>query len=363
MALTNRKSSRVWFTAAETRTGNENSPDQYASATGRFEGRGVMTFPTPSRQIESDKNKLGSGEHGKAAQLMTIATPWSYKTNRPEEIGYLLAYFMGSPDVFSGHRHTLYHLGVDDLELPSFGFQYFDGVANKTFAGAVVNEFNFSFPFQGGNGQIEATFSGWCNAHYVAAGVITQLANGSLAAGPVNTFLEPIVNVKSCSVWLADALEPNFSSPSIEQQEEDLGANLIDITALINSATITGNNGMSMEDKIRAGGWGIINDFTRGVRAFTCELNVRKDESIINWDTLATARTQKSIELEWNGPVIATTESYLMDLFFPVVEVNNVVEDDNTPIGQAVTTEIFQDSSARAMIASIQSSSQTAFFS
>jgi hypothetical protein len=292
---------------------------------------------------------------------MTIATPWSYKTNRPTEIGYLLAYFMGSPSVLLGHRNTLYHLGDTALELPSFGFQYFDGVANKVFAGAVVNEFNFSFPFQGGNGQIEATFTGWANAHYILDGVITPLANGSMASGPVDTFAEPIVNVKSCSVWLADALEPNFSSPSIAQQSEVLGANLINITTLINSATITGNNGMSMEDKIRAGGWGIINDFTRGVRALTCELNVRKDESIIDWNAMATARTQRSIELEWNGPVIATTESYLLDLFLPVVEVNNVVEDDNTPIGQAVTTEIFQDASARAFIASVQSSDQTAF--
>jgi hypothetical protein len=168
MSLENRKSSKVIFSWKEVKTGNEDHPEIYYipsgdPAAGRFEGRGTMVLPPPTRTIESDKGKLGSGEHGLKAQLMTIATPWSYKTNRPGEIGFLLNFFMGKADDFSGYGHQLYHLAVGNLELPTFGFRFND----KVFAGAVVNEFNITMPFQGGNGQIEATFSGWCNSHYV----------------------------------------------------------------------------------------------------------------------------------------------------------------------------------------------------
>jgi hypothetical protein len=357
MALENRKSSCVFFTWKETKTGQENNPNNYKVNGCRFEGCGTMTLPAPTRVMESDKGKLGAGEHGKKAQLMTVATPWSYKTNRPGEIGFLLNFFMGKADTYATNSHTLYHLKAGSLELPTFGFQFGNGLSNKVYAGAVVNEFNLTFPFQGGNGQIEATFSGWANAHYVSADVITVLPAGTFAigSGHESTFAEPIVNVKSTSVWLADTLEASFGATSINSGAEDLGANLIDITALINSLTISGNNGMSMEDKLRAGGCGIINDWTRGVRSISCELNCRKDTTVINWDTIATARTQKTLEVEWNGPVLSATV-YLIDLFIPVFEVNTCVEDDATPVSQAVTTEVFQDSEGEALIARVNSS-------
>ena len=361
MGLENRKGSRVFFTYKETKTGQENHPENYKVNGARFEGRGTMTLPAPTRVVESDKGKLGSGEAGKKARLMTIATPWSYKTNRPGEIGFLLCFFMGKADTYaSTYFHTLYHLKQGSLELPTFGFQFGDGVTNKVFAGAVVNEFNITMPFQGGNGQIEATFSGWANSHYVASDVITVLPTGTFSSGFDNTFAEPIVNVKSTSVWLADSLEPAFGASSIGAAAEDLGANLIDITTLINSLTITGNNGMSMEDKLRAGGCGIINDWTRGVRAVTCELNARKDTSIINWDTIATARTQKALEVEWNGPTLGAS-TYLLDMFIPVIEVNTCPEDDGTPVSQAITTEVFQDANEEALIIRVNSSSSKAY--
>lgn len=362
MSLENRKASRVFFTWKENKTGNENSPLNYKVNGCRFEGRGTMTLPAPTRQIESDKNKLGSGEHGRKSNLMTIATPWSYKTNRPGEIGFLLNFFMGKADIYAtSFMHTLYHLDVGNLELPTFGFQFGDGVSNKTFAGAVVNEFNISMPFSGGNGQVEATFSGWCNSHYVENDVITVLPVGTLASGNDNTFAEPIVNVKSTNVWLANTLESGFGPGSIGSGAEDLGAGLVNITSLVNNLTITGNNGMSMEEKMRAGGCGIINDWTRGVRAFTLEMNVRKDESVINWDTLATARTQKSVEVEWNGPIVGGSDIYLLDFFIPVVEINSCPEDDATPISQAISTEIFQDAQDEAMIIRAQTSTNKAY--
>jgi len=361
MALDNRKASSVFFTWKETKTNQVNNPQNYKVNGCRFEGRGTMVLPPPTRVMESDKNKLGSGEHGLKSSLMTIATPWSYKTNRPGEIGFLLNFFMGKADNYaSTYCHTLYHLDVGDLELPTFGFQFGNGVTNKVFAGAVVNEFNITMPFQGGNGQIEATFSDWCNSHYVSSGVITVLPTGTIASGHDDTFVEPVVNVKSTSVWIADALEASFGPASIGTAAEDLGANLIDLTTLVNSLSITGNNGMSMEDKLRAGGCGIINDWTRGVRAITLEMNCRKDTSIVNWDTIATARTQKAVEIEWNGPALGG-DRYLLDMFLPVVEINNCPEDDGTPVSQAITTEVFQDSQEEALIIRVNSSTDLAY--
>ena len=357
MSLKNRKEDRIFFTLKETKTGNENSPNLYARNGALFEGRGLMTLPNPTVLTESDKGKLGSGEHGTGSKIMAIGSPWSYKCDRPSEIGFLLCYLLGKADTNTGgnETHHLHHLNVDELELPTFGFQYGNGLVNSVFAGAVVNDCSISIPFNSGNGKIEATFNGWANGHYVSGGALTKLATGTFNSGLYSINIEPIVNAKAIKTYLANVLETSYGDSSVDFTGEDMGAGLVEISDLINSLTLTINNGMTMEEKLRAGGCGIINDWTRGVRALTLELNARKDTSKVDWDALRLARSQRAIEIQWAGAICA------LDLFFPVIEVNNCPEDDGTPVSQAVTCEVFQDSEKQAFIAHMQGTFQHAF--
>lgn len=370
MALENRKASRVWFTYKETKTGNENSPNLYAVNGAKFEGRGMMDLPEATRQFESDKNKLGSGEHGTSTTLMTIGTPFSYKSvENPYEFAYFLAYLLGKADSVSGgaipYTHELKHLAVGNLELPTFGFQYGTGSANRKFAGAVVNDCSVTFPFRGGNGKLDATFNGWTNGHYLSSGALTQLATGSFNAGIETVTNDPIINCKSCRVWIGDALETvGFGASSVGFAAEDLGTNLVELTPLMNNLTFTINNGMSLEEKIRAGGSGIVNDWNRGVRSLTLELNLRKDDSTLNWQTLAdgSKTLNKAIEIDWAGPVIyGGAVQWGFNLFFPKVHITQAPEDGETPINVAVSTEVFQDTEGNAFYAYFRNGVQYGF--
>ena len=83
-----------------------------------------MTFPSTEPQIEMDKGKLGSGEHGTKGEIQAIWAPWSYTCDRLSEIAYFMSYFQGKSYAVSTsgslERHELFHLAVDQRTLPSF---------------------------------------------------------------------------------------------------------------------------------------------------------------------------------------------------------------------------------------------------
>lgn len=359
MALTSRKRDRLFFTYKEPTAGT-------ATATSFFEGRGTMEFPEPEYQHESDYGKLGSGEHGKKAELQAVWTPYSYKPQRFSEIATLLAYFQGKDDYFrtvvsGAYMHELKHLTVANRVLPTFGFQYGPGAANMAMAGCIVNDFALTFA-SGGNGVVDATFNGWGNRHRISSGAIAENAAGSLAAGEVSFATEPLLNFKSCHLFAADTLESTPGITSLSTTGADLGANGINLTTLLSSIAISGNNGMSADATARAGGYGLVNDFTRGDRRYTLELGLRKDTSIIDINAMLPDNTQKAMELQFVGPFIgATTYRYSLHIFFPVVQVLKAPENSESPIGRTLSTEVFEDSNGDSMIVYAQSAVATGY--
>lgn len=353
MAQESRKKDKIFFSYQEA-TADTPDTDEF------FEGRGLMTFPEPTWLMESDYGKLGSGEHGKATEIQAIGAPWSYKPFRMSEIGYMLAYFLGLGDevknASSVYQHKLQHLPVSSRTLPTFTMEYGLGTAsgNKVLSGCTVNDFSITLG-AGGNGVVDATFNGWGNTHYVTGAALTKRAAGSMATGENSFAAEPLVNFKSSNFYLATGgLEADLGTTSVDFAGEDLGTGLITLTSLVNSVTITGSNGMSLEDKLRAGGSGVINDYERGDRRFTLEINFRKDDAII--DTWAAILADTSYAFEWlfSGPYISGTAPYAIDMFLPAFQLTASPEDDGSPISRATTTEVFEDSNGDSCICYVQ---------
>jgi len=334
-----------------------------------FEGRGRMTLPEPEYQVESDYNKLGSGEHGTKNELQSVFTPWSYTCDRLSEVAYLLSYFQGdtlssTPITPSGATnariHELRHLPIQSRLLPTFTYQMgpSNSGVNEVISGCVVNEMSITFS-NGGNGVVEATFSGWGNRHYVSAGTITANATGSMSTGEQTLASEPLLNYKCLKAWAGStATAPGPSSISLD--EPDM-TSVITLTPILNSVTISGSNGMTGADMMRAGGCGVTNDRTRGDRRYTLEFNMRKDQSLIDTDADRLADTQRAFEFEYIGPEIETDYRYALDFLFPVVQVASAPEDDASPISKAYTTEVFENSDGDSMVAYVQSAITVAY--
>ena len=357
MARTSRKRDKIFFSYRQAGMGTPHT-------TCFHEGRGTMTFPEPEYQFESDKNKLGSGEHGRKTELQATWAPWTYTCQRMSEIAYFLSYFQGRQYAVttsgSLEQHELFHLGVDDRVMPLFTFQYGTGTANAVFSDNVVNEFSITVA-AGGNGIIEATFSGWGNKHRIVGQAFALNATGSMSSGAFSFASEPMINFKSCRFWKADAAN-TIKANSASFGGDNLGANVIELTQYINACTITGNNGMSAEDMARAGGSGVINDQDRGDRAYTLELPMRKDNANnLNTDALIITDTQMAVEAQFIGPYIAGSDPYCLIMVFPVVQLQAGPEDDGSPISKADTFEIMQDSTGSAFEAFVQSEVGTAY--
>ena len=324
-----------------------------------------MDFPEPEVQHESDYGKLGSGEHGKRTRLQALWTPWSYKTQHMSEIAYLLSFFQGATDTVldvgdSAYKHELKHLSTNYLTLPTFTMQYGKGGTsnNAVLSGNLVNSFSRAFA-AGGNGVVDATFSGFGNRHSSDYGTFATLSAGSMSSGAISFASEPLVNFKSCQLWIANALEATFGISSISTVGEDLGAGLIDVTSLLNSISLGGENGVAPSDRARAGGYGVLNDYTRGNRRYTLEVALRKDTSTVDIDSLILANTQKSLELLFTGPLIGTTTRYALDMFMPVIQFLRGPEDGETPVSRTYATEVFEDSNGDSFIAYCQNATAT----
>ena len=359
MALTSRKQDKLFFTYKELTAG-------VADTNAFLESHGLMSAPEPDFQVESNYGKLGTGEHGTKNELQAVWTPFSVKTQRFSEIAFLLSYFMGKTDfvrtVTSGvYMHEILHLPVSSRTLPTFGLQFGNASSNKVLSGCVINEFQLAFS-KGGTGAVEGTFTGFGNRHNITAGVITQNASGTLATGEIATATEPLVNIKSTHLFMADTLESPFGISSLSTTGPDLGANESEITSILNSFTISGNNGMSAENFARAGGGGLINDWTRGDRRFTLEMNLRKDASVADIAAYILNGTRHALEFQFVGPFIAATSyRYSLHWFFPVMQFTKAPEDDESPISCAVSTEVFEDSNGNSMLAYAQSAISHAY--
>ncbi len=351
MAVSSRRKDRIFFSH------REGTPFT-ADTTSFFEGKGTMTFPEPEYTQETNRNKLGAGEHGTKAEVQSILVPWVYNCQKVSEVAYLLSYFQGRSYtvVTSGslRRHQINHLPERDRDLPTFTFQYGTGTANAVFSGAMVNEYSISFSV-GGTGVVEATFSGFCNKHSATSNGFTLLSTGSMSDGQWNLNNEPVMNYKALTVWKADASN-SLSAGSASYTGENLGANVVNISTLINSITMTGNNGMTMGDNARAGSYGVLNYRARSDRSYTLEIVMHKDDDDgIDTDDIIRNDTKLAIEVQWNGSYISGTDPHALDIVYPVVQAMSGQEDDESPIARTIPFEVFQDEGGNAVEIFVQS--------
>ncbi len=353
MATESRKKDRIFFSQKEASAGTPNT-------TCFFEGYGLMTKPEAEYQIETDKGKLGTGEHGTRGEIQAVWTPWTYTCDRLSEIAYMLSYFQGRDYTVSTSGdleiHQLLALPVQSRVLPTFSFEYGTGGTgnNTVYSRAMVNEFSITFA-NGDNGVVEATFSGFANRHRVVANEIAVNAAGNMSSGLFDLSSEPLVNYKCARFWAANSAD-FIRIPSVDFGGPDLGAGLQDITTYIDSCTITGNNGMTISDMARAGGCGVINNNDRGDPVYTLELVQRKDNSnALDSDTLILADTTKAFEVEFRGPYISGTDPYAIEWLFPNVQLQSGAEDDGTPIAKTIPFDVFQDTNKDACNIFVQS--------
>lgn len=361
MATENPRQYKVFYSHKEATAG---TPDTNCF----FEGRGIMTLPEPDYQFESDEKKLGSGELGTKQELQASWTSFSYKCSRLSEVAYFWAYFQGKAYAVSTsgdlERHDLCHLGTDTTTLPTFTIQYGTGGTgnNKVISGCMVNEISMTLA-SGGNGVVDFTVSGFGNRHQISAGDITANAVGNMDSSDEAFDFdgEPHVNYKRCRFWLADTPESNLKGSSVDWSGENLGANLITLNNLINSVTITGNNGITAEDLPRAASDGIINTFERSDRTYSVEINLRKNDALLVTDTAILADTAYAFEVQFRGKYISGTDPYGLDIVFPNVMLISGKEGENSPIDKTIPLKVYEDSTNTGCDIFVQSEVSTGY--
>ncbi|MBU2177664.1 MAG: hypothetical protein KJ556_21440, partial [Gammaproteobacteria bacterium] len=171
MATQSRKESKLYLRSKE---GTAGTQDDYDFCEAKSV---IMTKPNPVFLHEMDRGKLGAGEHGRLAEVQAVYTPFSLKCSRLTEWLYFMSYFQGQTDtvetVDTGvYKHELEHLPVTSRTLPTFSATYYDGNGAQVMTHCIINEFSTTFG-SGGNGIVDATFSGFCNLHYDSSGTIT----------------------------------------------------------------------------------------------------------------------------------------------------------------------------------------------
>lgn len=353
MSTESRKESKLYLRSKESTAGTEDDFDFFET------NSVVMTRPKTNWLKESNLGKLGQGEFGDKTELQACFSEFSIKCQRLSEIMYFTSFCLGTEDsmitkdannaIFS---HYLTHLAITSRTVPTFTALYTDGSETHVMTHCIVTDFNITLA-SGGNGVVEATFNGICNLHYDDSGTITkdQIDNDwSSGAYTSAVEAEPLMNFKGCQFFLGTATEavPLVHS-NISYGATDLSSST-DITALVNSITLTGSNGITGEDAMRAGGGGVLNNRERKDFTFTCELSIRKDDATpsTTFYSLIEGDTQRAIEIDWRGKIIKDALRYGANFFFPVVQIDDVTEDDESPISLTVPTIVHADSQGTA---------------
>jgi len=361
MSTESRKESKLYLRSKENTAGTEGTFDFFET------NSCVMTRPKTNWMKESSLGKLGQGEFGKITELQACYTTFSVKCSRLSEFTYFMSYFLGKEDSMrttdapnSIFSHKLEHLAITSRTMPTFTALYPDGSSTHLMTHCLITDFSFTLA-SGGNGVIDATFNGICNLHYDNSGTITKRSapTNDWSSGLYTTTVtaEPLINYKGCQIFLGTATEAvPLVHANISYGATDL-ANSVDITSYINSITVTGNNGVTGEDAMRAGGGGVLNNQERKDFAFTLELNLRKDDTTpsTSFYSLIEGNTQRAIEIDWRGKIIKDALRYGMDMFFPVVQIDDVTEDDESPINQSIPCIVHQDTQGLAFATYVQS--------
>ena len=354
MSTESRKESKFYLRSKETTAGTQDTFDFFEA------NSSIVTMPPSTPMQESNLGKLGSGEFGTKAELQAIYTLISIKCSRLSEFLFYMGYVLGKTDAIECRdipqgifSHKLTHLDVTSRTLPTFSGFYVDGSATNVLTHILLTDFSFTLT-NGGNGVIDATFNGVCNMHRDNSGTLALNVNStpwSSGAYTSAVAAESLINYKGCSVFMGSATETvPLVHANVAYGSSDLASSQT-ITQFINSITVTGNNGATAEDLLRAGGGGIINNQERKEYAFTLEMNVRKDDSTptTGYRAMLLADTQMAIEIDWQGKVIADALRSGLDIFFPVVQLfGPVTEDDESPINQTLTYAVYSDSQGSA---------------
>jgi len=326
-----------------------------------------MTRPAIQYMQEANVGKLGQGEFGDKVETQAVYSQFSLTCSRLSEIAYFMSFFLGKEDslyTVDGSRgivsHRLEHFGINARTLPTFSAQYSDGVRVYPMNHCIISDFSLSAS-EGGTGVVECTFNGFCNMHSVSSGIFSEATvTNAWVSGKHDATVEaePLVNFRGMQLYLGSALEATplvHANITYAKGSTDLSSGQ-NLTALVSTFTITGNNGISAETLMRACGDGILNNQERGDFAFTLELGIRKSDSqpTTQWDALALADTQRAIEILWAGKNIASGNRYAMKWFFPVVQIGNVAEDDGSPIVMTVPTSVMQGTDGLAFSSYVQ---------
>ena len=353
MSTESRKESKLYLRSKEATAGTEDAYDFFETSSA------IMTKPPSTSLKESNLGKLGAGEFGTKQETQAIYTPFTVKVSRLSEFLYFMSFFQGKEDsmriVDAGNKvfsHLLDHLAITSRTLPTFTAFYSDGSTIHAMKHCIISDFSFTLA-AGGNGVIDATFNGFCNMHKDNSGSLAKdtVATG-WSSGEYTTIVaaESLINYKGCVMFMGSATE---AVPLVHANVAYGSSNLTGseiITPFVNSLTVTGNNGITAEDSLRASGGGVLNNQERKDFAYTLEMQVRKDDTLpaTTYDAMFLADTQRAIEIGWLGKTIKDAHRYGLDIVFPVVQLSDVKEDDESPINQTLSYTVFANTSAQA---------------
>lgn len=329
-----------------------------ADANCLFSGNGKMSFPSPTILVETDIEKIGSGEHGKKNEIQCAYSEWKYATSRLSEIAYLLSFFLGVNDRVQNPVGNVFVHEIKEgfLSLPTFTFEYFNrnSGGNYIYCGNVITDFELSFG-TGSETAISAVFSGVGNRFHVVDGSLVENPKGTMTIGEHDFSSAPILSYRNSNLWIADDLESDFGISSVDFSSEDLGSNVTDVTTLLKNIRITGTNGMSADTMLRAGGNGTLNSSQVGSRRYNLMFDLKKDIDIISTETPRLEDKKYTVEIGLESKEILSGYPYAIDIFLPVVSIMRAPENNESPISKLYQTEVLENFDGDAFILYVQS--------
>ena len=345
MSLLSPRSHRCFFSHKEAVAG---TPDTNCF----LEGQGtIIAKPSPELIQESNKGKLGSGEHGTKREIQAIWTPFSYTAQRFSEVAFLAAYALGGTYTIGGvaptYTHDLTLLPVGTRILPTFTMEHGDGTTNDVYAHCIINELTLSISIAG-TGVIECTVSGWMNGYSVTNGVFTKLSTGTMITPTydiIGGLSEPLIKSRSMKLFKGTGID-SVTASTASYTSGNVAGTEVDLSTLFSTINMTINNGISVEELARGGGDGILNTQVRGERTLTLEIGIRKDIALIDMEALGLINTTFSLDLLYQGTIVPTdTARYAMKWLFPQVQIEaGYNEDDSSPIMQTWNLDVMQPS-------------------
>ncbi len=354
MPEVNGQQNGIYFSEKETSPNVQNT-------TCLMSGEGKMNFPSVSGEVEMNRGKLGTGQHGTKSEVTVAYVEFSYECQRLSELAFFSAYCFGKGytpvSTTDSERHPLIPFGTtESLAMPTFTMEYGPGTAsgNDVITGCVVTEISISGE-DSGTGVVTFTAKGFGNAYSASTGVFVKNANGSMSSGSLDALIavEPLVTHQGFNFYIGDTFDP-FTTADYVVGGSNIATGEADLSGSIKTFSFTYSNTMAVRDAVAGGSNGVCSRYTRGNPTSSVEITFRENSSLVDFTTLTMNNTKKVMELNFALGITANTDQYGLVLFLHNVQYGFNTSEMGTPNTLTVPVTVQENATGKSCEIAIQ---------